>query len=229
MIEQVQENMHEINKLNSDALSAQSADLLGKLLAIEIETGNRRVSVSEPSNDMVRQDGTTSEEDNTVSVHIPYFGIIRIGRDTLTESHAAATATMHGTAPLQLDRFQATINTNTDSMHIDSQVRFPSSAHSASASRPCTSSPALPLNNISFQPSLIPTLPDSSAAFTRQLHQQHGEHLATLSKTCLSSSRAAPWQGEFPELAAGSEDWAFQGVDMAFFESIMRSDTDLEQ
>jgi hypothetical protein len=30
-------------------------------------------------------------------------------------------------------------------------------------------------------------------------------------------------QGGYPELAAGSEDWAFQGVDMAFFENIMRN------
>jgi hypothetical protein len=32
------------------------------------------------------------------------------------------------------------------------------------------------------------------------------------------------WQyGEYPELAAGAEYWAFQGVDAAFFESLMRS------
>jgi hypothetical protein len=30
-------------------------------------------------------------------------------------------------------------------------------------------------------------------------------------------------QGGYPVLAAGSEDWAFQGVDMAFFENIMRN------
>jgi hypothetical protein len=30
-------------------------------------------------------------------------------------------------------------------------------------------------------------------------------------------------QGGHPGLAAGREDWAFQGVDMAFFESIMRN------
>lgn len=77
------------------------------------------------------------------------------------------------------------------------------------------------------------SLPDSSVAFTREQHQhqqqeqQHEENLATLPESYLSSSRAVPWQGQFPGLAAGSEDWAFQGVDMAFFGSIMGTDTDL--
>ena len=29
--------------------------------------------------------------------------------------------------------------------------------------------------------------------------------------------------GEYPELAAGVQDWAFQGVDLAFFESLINS------
>lgn len=29
--------------------------------------------------------------------------------------------------------------------------------------------------------------------------------------------------GEYPGLVADGEDWAFQGVDLAFFESLMRS------
>jgi hypothetical protein len=236
MIEQVQENMHEINKLNSDALSAQSADLLKKLLAIEMEAGDTRVSVSEASNGVVQQDGTTREEDGVVSVQIPYFGIIRIGKDTPTENQASVTATMHGTAPLQLDRFPTTTNTNSDPVHVHSQARFPSSTQLSYSSHPNTPPPALSLNNIAFHATSMAALPDSSAVFTRQQHQQQqqehqefGGDLATVSDTAFSSSLPAPWQGNFPELAAGSEDWAFQGVDMAFFESIMRSDTDLGQ
>jgi hypothetical protein len=40
MIEQVQENMKEVNRINSDILSAQSADLLRRLLTIEAETAD---------------------------------------------------------------------------------------------------------------------------------------------------------------------------------------------
>lgn len=39
MIEQVQEHMNEINRLNLDELSAQSADLLKVLLVIDTERG----------------------------------------------------------------------------------------------------------------------------------------------------------------------------------------------
>jgi hypothetical protein len=238
MIEQVQENMHEINRLNSDALSAQSADLLRKLLAIEIETGDRRVSVSEAGNEMMQPDGTPREEDGVVSVHIPYFGIIRIGSEIQTKSQAAATGFMYRTAPLQLDRFYAatattttTTNINSDSLHIEPQVRFTSPTHVIPPSIPKVSSPIHTLNDISFQATPIVTLHEDLTTFMpqQQQEQERGRDSSTLSKPFLPSTSATTWQGESPELAASSEDWVFQGVDMAFFENIMRSDLDLGQ
>ena len=88
MIEQVQENMKEVNRINSDILSAQSANLLRRLLTIEVETADsyphcdRMVSVQEAGTEaaLPHQDG-----DAVVSVHIPYFGIIKIAREGISK------------------------------------------------------------------------------------------------------------------------------------------------
>ncbi|KAF3394964.1 putative transcription factor gsfR1 [Talaromyces pinophilus] len=80
MMEQVQESMEEQSRLIEDALSAQWADLLRRLLVIEAEAAdgrwNRAASVT------VQMPTQSSESSaGAVSVHIPYFGLIRIARE----------------------------------------------------------------------------------------------------------------------------------------------------
>jgi hypothetical protein len=84
IIEQVQEIMKELNRLNSDKLSAQSVELLRWLFAIEMGPPEetclrfvRRVSVEEMETEM------TPDQDNdvVVSVHIPYLGVLKISRE----------------------------------------------------------------------------------------------------------------------------------------------------
>ncbi|KAJ5531669.1 Polyketide synthase KR [Penicillium freii] len=76
MIEQAQENMQEVNSLNSDAMSAQSAELLRLLLAIGSGPldGSARISVQGLATETVSVD----QNDHVVTVNIPYFGIVRI-------------------------------------------------------------------------------------------------------------------------------------------------------
>ncbi|GMF67252.1 unnamed protein product [Aspergillus oryzae] len=179
MIEQVQENMNEMNRLNSDELSAQSADLLKALLAIDVDKGIRRVSVSEAGSENSNDLGL--EEEGVVRVHIPYFGIIRIIRD-------ATTGTMHRD---EVHRFGTTTN-NTP-------------------------------NTLSFQVAHTADSHEFPTAFAHHDHQQQQPCQNTLSDPGISLTPSPPTQGGYPELAAGGEDWAFQGVDMAFFESIMRN------
>ncbi|KAK2809847.1 hypothetical protein FQN50_003488 [Emmonsiellopsis sp. PD_5] len=229
MIEQVQENMNEINQLNSDALSAKSADLLRSLLAIDVETGDGRVSVRDAgSEEMVQQDGMVMEE-AVVRVHIPYFGIIRIAREAPTELQAATT---HQAAPPQVDRFCTTTTTssNFEPLHADPQLRLSSLANSSPIPHLSTLSPstnntspdaihstALSLNAPSLQATNTAASHEPTTSFGYQQQCQN-----TLSDPGLSLTRSPLSQGDYPELAAGGEDWAFQGVDMAFFEDIMR-------
>lgn len=77
MIEQAQINMAEVSLINGDPLSAQSADLLRRLLSIESETaeGHCTESVS-----LHASESETVEPDDggVVRVKIPYIGIVRI-------------------------------------------------------------------------------------------------------------------------------------------------------
>jgi hypothetical protein len=189
MIEQVQEHMNEINTLNSDELSARSADLLKALLAIDMEEGNRRVSVREAGGEgTLQQNGMgqeeqeeeeDEEEEGVVRVHIPYFGLIRIAREAPTKRQATTIDTMH--------RFASTSSSNN------------------------TSSP------LSFHVADTATSHEFPAPFAHHQQEQHCPN------TFSDSGLSPLMQGGYPELTAGSDDWAFQGVDMAFFENIMRN------
>lgn len=190
MIEQVQEHMNQINRLNSDELSAQSADLLKSLLAIDLEKGHGRVSVREAGSEgMLPHDGMVSEEESVVRVHIPYFGVIRIARE----------------------KQQAATSDTSRSSNSEAQLCLSSLTHPADL---------LPNGPLSFPVTDEAAPHGFSAPFA---HQQQQACQTTFSDPGISLTSSPLMQGRHPGLAAGGEDWAFQGVDMAFFESIMRN------
>ncbi|KAJ6128201.1 hypothetical protein N7471_009418 [Penicillium samsonianum] len=199
MIEQMQEHMIEINRLNSDELSAQSADLLKALLAIDLEKGHGRVSVREAGSEgILPQDGMGSEEESVVRVHIPYFGIIRIARE---KQQAATTGT-------------------SSSSSSEAQLRLSSLTHpSAPLSTGSLSTNNTP-NPLSFPFTDTAAPLEFTATFA---HQQQQQYQTTFSDPGLYLTPSPLTQGGHPGLAAGGEDWAFQGVDISFFESVMRN------
>ncbi len=231
MIEQVQENMKEVNRLNSDALSAQSADLLGRLLAIVVERDNgsprciRRVSVQE-----ARTETALSDHDNdaVVSVHIPYFGVIKIAREGMRKEvpgTQAPSATM--SCPAQSQAADRSGITSTDTLHVEPQMRTfgssgPSGNPNAEAMTPVdggyghveassTMSDTYAKTWVQPETLSIPATGASDVGLNLAPQLQNG------------SSDSLLQHEEYPGLVAGGEDWAFQGVDLAFFESLMRS------
>lgn len=219
MYERVQENMEEVNRINSDALSAQSADLLHRLLAIEVEmvddnpASARRVSVQAAGLNTAIQDPVDGA---VVSVHIPYFGIIKIAREGLTKEipeprtiggYRSASANFPVEPELDFSRsakcrklINPDIISSTDS-----------TSHNATTSL----SPSQGLSEVyAINHSQIGSLPTDIDEITTHLAPQHP----------FSVSSPLWYDGEYPELAAAGDNWAFQGVDMAFFDSLMRSD-----
>ena len=195
MIEKVQENMKEVNRLNSDALSAQSADLLGRLLTIEIETPDgyprcaMMVSVQEAGTGTALHD---QDDDAIGSVYIPYFGIIKIAREGISKEipkPQATTATTHRPA-------QSQMVVEADCGHVE-EISVMSDSYAKSQEQPGT----LPISAHGAN--------DVATQFALQLQNGLPDPLLE--------------DGEYPGLAAAGEDWAFQGVDLAFFESLMRS------
>lgn len=91
-VEQVHEHMEEVNRLNSDVLSAQSANMLRRLLAInadptESRSGSgRRVTVHELMTETTpcstgADGGDDGDDDAVASAHIPYFGVFKVADD----------------------------------------------------------------------------------------------------------------------------------------------------
>ena len=231
MIEQLLENMKEVNRLNSDALSAQSADLLRRLLNVESEAADgaprpvRKVSVEGAGTETAPSD---QDNDSVVSVHIPYFGVIKISREgvgkEVPKPQAASAMRSCPTSSQVVDR---SITTNTEPSITEANLR-PSGL---GISPGLQNMGAIPAVDAGFGNLEAPSL--TSDPYSRTQAQ-----MATLPipaagamdfLTPLASNFQAmssdPFfqQQEYPGLAAGAADWAFQGVDLAYFESLMRS------
>lgn len=198
MIEQMQEHMSEINRLNSDELSAKSVDLLKALLAIDLEKGHGRVSVREAGSEgILPQDVMGSEEESVVRVHIPYFGIIRIAHE---KQQAATTET-------------------SSSSSSEPQLCLSLTHPSASLFTGSLSTNNTP-NPLSFPFADTAAPLEFTAPFA---HQQQQQCQTAFYDPGVPLTPSPLMKGGHPGLAARSEDWAFQGVDMAFFDSVMRN------
>jgi hypothetical protein len=91
MIEQAQEHMEELDRLNADPLSARSARLLRRLLAIEARAADgedlhsaQAVRVQNPENEP-QPEATHSDDKN---VYIPYFGLIQAAGEIVSAAAA---------------------------------------------------------------------------------------------------------------------------------------------
>lgn len=198
LIERAQENMKEVNRLNSDALSAESAELLQRLLSIEPEAGDAAgiVNVHEAESDSVMRDGNA-----VVSVHIPYFGIIKVTRGGMSKE-----------VPYRLPVV----------LPPQSQAADASTLPDQGTSR-ATDAGYTPSSNSESHSSAI----ESQSAGTRTqidslvMPWVSGEAGTLKSDFPNDSSSLYMPSANFPELTACGNDWALQGVDIAFFESLI--------
>ena len=178
MIEQTQENMLVMNRINPDALSSKSAGLLGRLLALEASVEGssqraRRVRVQEAGPETELSD---QNDESVVILNIPYFGTIRIASEGVIKETPAATST--------------------NAVHV---------------------------NNIDDPSNVHPHGSTTSQAQTETADLSFGDGDYTTRYTSLQDYLAdiLPRHGEYPELTARAEDWAFQGADLAFFDTLM--------
>ncbi|KAJ5715616.1 uncharacterized protein N7483_012797 [Penicillium malachiteum] len=197
MIEQAQMNMEKISRANGDTLSTQSADLLHKLLAIDSEAAEgvntRSVSVQAPESVALY---SSAETDNSVvRVQIPYFGIVRIARQGIVSREIANVRPPSGVVNGQP---YAPVNSmlNTASSEAQAAVRDLDSAIPLAGEVFC-----MPMTEADYGPmDVVNGLPAYQDPVSATLPQNYQD----------------------PGLFAGVDDWAFQGVDMAFFDSMMR-------
>jgi hypothetical protein len=196
MIEQAQVNMEQISRVNGDTLSAQSANLLHKLLAIDSETADgvstESVSVQTPEIAVLQ----SNENDNgVVLVQIPYFGIVRIAR--------------RGVVSREMANAQHLVNNGQPYAPV---IGMHNTESSEAAVRDLGSSRS---DGNAFPGPMTEAHYNSVDSVNGPPAQLTSRYQDTVSDTLLQNYQD-------PGLTAGVDDWAFQGVDMAFFDSIMR-------
>ncbi|KIY01401.1 uncharacterized protein Z520_02953 [Fonsecaea multimorphosa CBS 102226] len=231
MIEQVQENFQEVKSSNSDSLSAHSADLLQRLLAIDADSTAGfsrfagRVSVYKAGTESTQAE---VNDDGAVNVHIPYFGVIRItceGMSTMRPQSRPATGRANRPAQSQTTDI---LNENFPrSSHANPQMQPPSFDGLRGAPDAHTTAMAFTDDRHADTPVLMPEIyptnpvPPGALSMLTPGTDHSGTHFTPQHMDDLADPLLR--QEGYPGLAAGTEDWAFQGVDLAFFNNLMRT------
>lgn len=211
MMEQAQHSMQEVSRVNADALSAQSADMLRRLLVIEADAAEAQVEQT-----------LSVQASGAVRLYIPYFGTIKIAREGIVSREGP-----------KLQPSVADSSQNENEAARGSGVAGSDGTHGQSARRSSTFDgpsgtsqiEAATLSNTrcsDIEGFLTEAQPRKN--FSNQSAIRGDGHMAVQGASQPSSnlSDALLQQNEYPSLTAEVHDWAFQGVDMAFFDSLMR-------
>ncbi|KAK4862511.1 hypothetical protein LT330_002644 [Penicillium expansum] len=197
MIEQAQENMEELNRLNPDTLSARSAQLLDRLLAIEAKAAEGDLQSAQSVSVQAPQIEESQPDDSTISDkhdYIPYFGVIK----TAGESHADGISSQYvPPANHQQSKSPVIMRAGTDA---ETQTQPTSLA---------TSVPPDPYNN----------------TYCNKINSNGSNNNVTALFAPLLSEVLSddPMQEfEYPGTAARIDDDPFQYLDLAFLDNLMR-------
>jgi hypothetical protein len=243
MMEQVLESMETVYKLNMDVLSMKSGDLLRRLLEIEADAADGRKydtrSVMDLPNNMdgathdhgdgsctkpgpctqsdesgaLHEHHTSDDEPGVLRMCIPYFGVIRIAREGGISKEPPTISLAKPVLPLGF-------------LGVGDGDSIPSSSISNNASddAPCnTDYCPVQMQGVINMSKLSAQHQQPPESQQNVLHG-HAHHDFGPSPGYNPNLIEPPLQQQypFPGLAASADDWAFQGVDMAFFDSLMK-------
>ena len=206
LVEQIQESIEQVSRVDADALSKESADLLRQLMNIEAEAAAQ--SLARPEKICPQQpSGFGENESHSIHLQIPHLGTIQIthngsisklpkpqpsvGNTIQNRVHQALGSTANG-AREQASKYRSDFSGANRTSHTGAAL--PDTGDSFHLERPVEL-----INNANYH--------SSSPA---------------VSEYCSGMDEPLLRGYEDPLLTAGTDDWAFQGVDMAFFDNLMR-------
>ncbi|KAL8727817.1 MAG: hypothetical protein Q9166_005809 [cf. Caloplaca sp. 2 TL-2023] len=212
MLDQALERMDVISNFNKDVITEKSAILIRRLLDIEADAaeGSSYTARSVGGDDDVHVGKKEGEE---LRLHIPYLGVIKIARQG-----PISRETWLGNGPSRPRPTPSQIQTPQREPLTTSYDTF-ASPHYASATEEQSLSNLYGMaQGSTFSEDLPPSSEQPNA-------QPQGPGYEQSMLQCLSSGHddiALQPHAGLPPIAAGIDDWAFQGVDTAFFDSLMR-------
>lgn len=233
MVEQVQEGMEEMSRLNEDELGVQSAELLRRLLVIEAEAAAEAAGRAQRGGDATMQGPTYGEdqaaelevnENGAVRFRIPHFGTVKIGRDGVISKELTGGMPSNASTVDKIMRRSAS-----HAGAIDSKEKSVRNAACSSGcdSRAENSMPIdiVPIGMVSDQNGGVlagtkASVPDFSSQSLTTGHNSTDTESGFSGSSKLINEGSLQ-QNEHPQ-TTGVDDWTLQGVDMAFFDSLMR-------
>ncbi|EFR04879.1 C6 zinc finger domain-containing protein [Nannizzia gypsea CBS 118893] len=215
MVEQVLETMQGVAKLNTDALSERASDLLKMILAFESEAakgngGNGFASSTVIPELQVGSAVTETEDGKFLRLDIPYFGTVRLNREGVVSMEKCVEDIPSLLPQFQLPPPSSAQQPRNKPPELSSDDSLPDTS-----STPQTHPLALGTATLPCPSSSAPILPTSPTLAAVSDLQQYTLQLPT------TIDDAVQHQYQYPGLTAAVEDWPFQGVDMAFFDSLI--------
>ena len=214
ILDQVLERMDVMYNFNKDVITEKSAMFIRRLLEIEANAaeGSNYIARNVRDDDEDAQEGTNDGEE--LRLHIPYLGIIKIARQGSISREPwpgnFAVAAQHDS-------------------HRESQVELPQK-QSFAAPNETFISPNHAMSTADMPVLRCPySMPDDST-FSGNLPASEHSRLQAQTLGYEQSMLSHPGsthgnitlQPDYPPMAADVHDWVFQGVDTAFFDSLMR-------
>jgi hypothetical protein len=206
LVEQIQESIEYVSQIDSDALSTESADLLRQLMNIEAEAAAKRLThPGKTSPHLISAIG--GNECHSVYLQIPYVGTIQITQNGVISKSSKARPSVGDTNqnPVQpeFESIPRGAREQASSYHSDFNG-FNKISHAEVAPGDTGdifhAEPPIELTTNVRLHMAAPTVSQYSSAIDEPCLQGYEDPLST----------------------AGIDDWAFQGVDMAFFDNLMR-------
>lgn len=204
MIEQTMENMETVASLNGDILTKRGASLLRDLLSFERAAAGSSSADNTPSMAASATPGLLAVPTNTPSetrlflqVDIPYFGAVQVSRDGL----------------IAIDDDIAR-----DDTPPPLQSWLVSDSEPAPQPQPYTTASMDMTQTLPQQPVLAGVGPLRVLGSSHHVQDAQGfePRMHSVIRDTLED------QYQYPSLTAGIEDWTFQGIDMTFFDNLMR-------
>ena len=223
MLDQALEQMDVLGNVCKDPVAEQSAKLIRRLLDVEDDAaeGSSYTTRSVPCDEDDTQEDM-EKEGGELRLHIPYLGVIKIARQNTISQEQPPLGSVTSRPPPQTPQVDylpraSPLASTSDTYMTLSQVLPAAEQHR-------------PLDNLHGVVQGLNSSPDHRPASERPSSQSHeatgydGQSTYTL-QYCDSSGQdditLQPQMG-LPCITAGADDWALQGVDMAFFDSLMR-------
>ena len=210
MLDQALERMDVISNVNKDVLTKKSAILIRRLLDIEADAaeGGSYTARSVKGDDDMQEGNKEGEE---LRLHIPYLGVIKIARQ----------GSISREPWLGNGAFRPYSTSKVECPQREPLAVFDDAFASLPHASPTNEQPLSHLHDMAQGSTFSEDLPTSKQPNEQFLAPGYEQSMLQYPSASHDNSTLQPYAG-LPSMAAGVDDWAFQGVDTAFFDSLMR-------